>query len=192
MLKNKLKMKKFFRILRKTIKIILIVLLLILLFVTIIIFIFNNKKFKYYDGYKISFNDSKQISNWYEIYYKLKDLRVMFNEFKNWRIKWETIIDYESSDNIKNITVINTWYYITIINTWYYENWNLMAKLNMTWFSINWEKTSVSNLYRYYENWNLNIIQNEKNWVKDWEFFEYYENWKLKEEWIYENWNKIW
>ena len=57
---------------------------------------------------------------------------------------------------------------------------------------INWEKTSVSNLYRYYENWNLNIIQNEKNWVKDWEFFEYYENWKLKEEWIYENWNKIW
>ena len=178
-------MKKFLKVLLKIIKIILIIILLILLLVIGIIIIFNNKHFKYYDNYKITFDNSKQIENWYEIFYNLKDLNVMFNEFKNWRIRWETIIDYKLSKKTKNLT-------ITIINTWYYENWNLMAKLNMIWFNNNWEKTSVSNLYRYYENWNLNVIQNEKNWVLDWEYFEYYENWSLKDEWIYEKWEKIW
>lgn len=143
-------MKRFFKVLRKFTKILLLTLLWIILFLMAIILIFNNRNFKYYDWYKITFNELKQINNWYEIFYNLKNTFI-FKEYKNWHTKAENLINsFRNSDWTK---------IIALINTWYYDNWNLMAKLYIEKFSVNWKRNSNSNIYWFHENWDIDSIK---------------------------------
>ena len=100
-------MKRFFKVLRKFTKILLLTLLWIILFLMAIILIFNNRNFKYYDWYKITFNELKQINNWYEIFYNLKNTFI-FKEYKNWHTK---------AENWKRNSNSNIY--------WFHENWDI-------------------------------------------------------------------
>jgi antitoxin component YwqK of YwqJK toxin-antitoxin module len=205
-------MKKFFKILRKIIKILLIFLLWILIFLIIIIAIFNDKKFKIYDKYKITFNESKNINNWYEIYYNLKTSNIIFKEFKEWNIKFSS--NFHMNFNNTDYIVIKMLPWLLKINLLEKDDDN---KLNIYYKdnTIGWEtiincefsktdKSCILNNTGYYENWQIKAILNIKKSSELWEYetlnrfnenwnIQYIENYKnSKLDWeyfeYYENW----
>ncbi len=185
-------MKKFFKILRKIIKILLKILLWILIFFISIIIIFNDRHFKYYDGYKFTFNDLKKINDWYEIYYNLKTSEFSFNSIKNWYSNLN--FDFNINNINDNYIVIKLLFYkcIGIKNNneidilWnvklYYDDGIMYSDWIFNWKFTNKSKKFTINHTGYYENWNLMA-----KWVYTW----FYEDWKSTSNlnWYYENWN---
>ncbi len=187
-------MKKFFKILRKIIKILLIFLLWILIFLISIITIFNNKNFKIYDKYKITFNESKNINNWYEIYYNLKTSNIIFKELKKWDIYlfWNFDINYNNTNYLLFKLLLNRLFgknsdnklHISWnINRYYQDNiieWETIINCEYS----KTDKSCILNNTGYYENWNLKAILNIKKSSELWEEYNtlnwFNENWKLE------------
>lgn len=177
-------MKKFFKILRKIIKILLrIILWSLLLLISIVIFL-NNRPFKIYDNYKITFDTTKKIENWKEFYFNIKNfknLEILIDMVENWNLYWSAAYDF----NINSIEFYDVAYYkngqiqhiIKIFSHNPEDSWVTLLYFNKDW-SIKWK-------WNYLYNENGDIIEN-------WYFISYHNNWQIKEEWNYDNWEKIW
>jgi antitoxin component YwqK of YwqJK toxin-antitoxin module len=176
MLVNKYTMKKFFKILWKTILYLIIWILAVLGIFLIIVcsdngfrICFNNNSDKYCYNFKINMNE--------KIYEN--DGNVIERNYINWIENW-SIIYYYTSWNIGIKWYYENWEYIWELNG-YYENWQTMANVNYVDWKENWEFKA------YYENWNIRVEWNYNNWERIWIWTWYYENWDIEKVINYDN-----
>ena len=199
-------MKKFFKILLKTI---LWLILWIIVIVSIGLVIINNKTLKFYkndDGnIKFTMNRNFNMKEWNELKINLKNFEIIFSDIKDYQIynklifnlkfkkinnifyyKWGNIYEEREytflKNNSNNYTIV-TWYYIdgNIFRVWKFLDWNNL---------YNYSDYDEYSVY-YDENWN--IIWTWSNLKKEWLFLTLSRNdWSISDYLEYIDWKVNW
>ena len=204
-------MKKFFRILRQIIKILLKMIIYLILWIIviwwIILAIINNKTLKIYENdngdMRFTMDKSFVVENWVEIKLSLNNLNLTINDIYDWKIDFRYVSDLDFNEWIITINWTDfedlriPWWYLNAyamikfkklnlddVKQWY-KNWDIENIFEILWYFIDSEEII------YYNNWQIENKSIYINWLENWPFISYYENWQIKEEWYYKNWN-IW
>ncbi len=177
-------MKRFFKILRKTIKIFLWLILWIIIIITIWLVIINNRTLKFFEDedYNTKFTIRKdfKVKEWTEITLNLWKWTIIENEIYDWEVDNEGI----TKINLKKWIITFSWinFEDSGIPWWYIESQDI----------IKIKKINFKDIKQAYKNWDI------KNWFEilrffvDWQHFIYFDNWQIYKKQNYINWLENW
>ena len=162
-------MKKFFKILRKIIKILLKSILRLIIWIIVItgitLVIINNKTLKFYedDDYNTKFTMDKtfKVEYWTEITLNLDKWTVLYKDiYSNWKI------DTIEWSNIKRKNLSSD---VIVTEDWYVKR-NIFFKINLP---------KISLIKELYKNWNIYDFS-DILWLCSYlKYTDYYDNWKI-------------